>query len=140
MNERKVLLSIHQHNMYLHSHVFVNSIKWKLSFLDKIHIINLIKHMVWVFQYEKKFLHHRGENEYLLINRQDIHSFSLQNIFKELKSDIPDFRIPKHGTLAGWARQGILLLNACLTVEQHRANSHRGKGWEIFTVWRTSNK
>ena len=66
-------------------------------------------------------------------------SFSLRNIFKELRSDIPDFRIPKHGTLSGWARQGVLLLNACLTVEEHKANSHRGKGWEIFTVWDENN-
>ncbi|CAF3673466.1 unnamed protein product [Rotaria sp. Silwood1] len=59
---------------------------------------------------------------------------SLQNIFKELESDIPDFIIPKHGTLSGWARQGVLLLNACLTVEKQKANSHRDKGWEKFTV------
>ncbi|CAF4607548.1 unnamed protein product [Rotaria sp. Silwood1] len=58
---------------------------------------------------------------------------SLQNIFKELESDIPDFIIPKHGTLSGWARQGVLLLNACLTVEKQKANSHRDKGWEKFT-------
>ncbi|CAF3999492.1 unnamed protein product [Rotaria sp. Silwood2] len=58
---------------------------------------------------------------------------SLQNIFKELKSDIPDFIIPKHGTLSGWARQGVLLLNACLTVEQQKSNSHPNKGWEKFT-------
>ncbi|CAF1036376.1 unnamed protein product [Adineta steineri] len=58
---------------------------------------------------------------------------SLQNIFKELKNDIPDFIIPNHGTLSGWARQGVLLLNSCLTVEKGRANSHRGIGWEIFT-------
>jgi uracil-DNA glycosylase len=66
-------------------------------------------------------------NIYLIIS-------SLQNIFKEIKSDIPDFIIPKHGTLSGWARQGVLLLNACLTVEENKANSHKGKGWEIFTV------
>ncbi|UJR31228.1 hypothetical protein I4U23_018732 [Adineta vaga] len=58
---------------------------------------------------------------------------SLRNIFKELQSDIPAVRIPKHGTLFGWASQGVLLLNICLTVENHRANSHKGKGWEIFT-------
>ncbi|CAF1487692.1 unnamed protein product [Rotaria sordida] len=58
---------------------------------------------------------------------------SLANIFQELKSDIPDFIIPKHGTLSGWARQGVLLLNACLTVEEQKANSHRDKGWEKFT-------
>lgn len=61
--------------------------------------------------------------------------FSLENIFKELKSDIPDFKIPNHGTLTGWAKQGILLLNSCLTVEKNRANSHKDKGWELFTVY-----
>lgn len=61
--------------------------------------------------------------------------FSLKNIFKELRNDIPDFQIPKHGTLSGWSRQGVLLLNSCLTVEKHKANSHKGKGWETFTVW-----
>jgi uracil-DNA glycosylase len=60
--------------------------------------------------------------------------FSLQNMYKELKADIPNFVIPNHGTLSGWARQGVLLLNACLTVEKNKANSHKGKGWEKFTV------
>ncbi len=60
--------------------------------------------------------------------------FSLQNMYKELKADIPNFVIPNHGTLSGWARQGVLLLNACLTVEKGKANSHKGKGWEKFTV------
>ncbi|CAF4275395.1 unnamed protein product, partial [Didymodactylos carnosus] len=59
---------------------------------------------------------------------------SLLNIFKELKQDVEGFEIPDHGTLVGWARQGVLLLNACLTVEANKANSHRGKGWETFTV------
>ncbi|CAF0997593.1 unnamed protein product [Adineta ricciae] len=58
---------------------------------------------------------------------------SLVNMYKELKADIPDFVIPNHGTLSGWARQGVLLLNACLTVEKGKANSHKGKGWEKFT-------
>ena len=57
---------------------------------------------------------------------------SLRNIFKELKSDI-DAKIPNHGSLENWAREGVLMLNACLTVEDGRANSHQGRGWEIFT-------
>lgn len=57
---------------------------------------------------------------------------SLQNIFKELQSDL-DFRIPTHGCLEHWAGQGVLLLNAVLTVEARRAASHQGKGWEQFT-------
>ncbi|KAK7110420.1 hypothetical protein V1264_014300 [Littorina saxatilis] len=58
---------------------------------------------------------------------------SLQNMFKELSNDIGGFKHPGHGTLTGWARQGVLLLNACLTVRAHQANSHAGKGWEKFT-------
>lgn len=58
---------------------------------------------------------------------------SLQNIYKELKADIPDAKIPKHGHLTAWAQQGVLLLNATLTVEQARAASHQKKGWEEFT-------
>lgn len=57
---------------------------------------------------------------------------SLQNMFKELQSDL-GFEIPNHGCLENWARQGVLLLNAVLTVEARRAASHQGKGWEQFT-------
>lgn len=57
---------------------------------------------------------------------------SLVNIYKELQSDLG---IPAvcHGYLESWARQGVLLLNAVLTVEDSKANSHQGKGWEAFT-------
>jgi uracil-DNA glycosylase len=57
---------------------------------------------------------------------------SLLNIFKELHDDI-QFRVPNHGCLIPWAEQGVLLLNAVLTVRAHQANSHQGKGWETFT-------
>jgi uracil-DNA glycosylase len=57
---------------------------------------------------------------------------SLQNIFAELSRDLGTRR-PDHGCLLPWARQGVLLLNAVLTVEQGRAGSHQGKGWEGFT-------
>lgn len=57
---------------------------------------------------------------------------SLQNIFKELKADL-GIPVPNHGCLIGWAKQGVLLLNATLTVRAHEAKSHHGKGWEIFT-------
>jgi len=57
---------------------------------------------------------------------------SLVNIFKELQTDV-HFRIPNHGCLIPWAEQGVLLLNAVLTVRAHQANSHQGKGWETFT-------
>ncbi|SFJ86265.1 uracil-DNA glycosylase [Thermoflavimicrobium dichotomicum] len=57
---------------------------------------------------------------------------SLQNIFKELRDDLGCY-IPNNGYLVKWAKQGVLMLNAVLTVRQGRPNSHRGKGWEIFT-------
>ncbi|MBQ3854609.1 MAG: uracil-DNA glycosylase [Anaerovibrio sp.] len=57
---------------------------------------------------------------------------SLINIFKELETDL-GCTMPDNGCLEPWARQGVLLLNAVLTVQAHRANSHQGKGWEIFT-------
>ncbi len=58
---------------------------------------------------------------------------SLKNIYKELEADIPGFRTPAHGNLTKWADEGVLLLNATLTVRAHEAGSHQGKGWEIFT-------
>uniref|UniRef100_A0A7S4C5Q6 Uracil-DNA glycosylase n=1 Tax=Chrysotila carterae TaxID=13221 RepID=A0A7S4C5Q6_CHRCT len=58
---------------------------------------------------------------------------SLKNIYKELKTDIPGFIIPSHGNLESWARQGVLLLNATLTVRAHNANSHQDFGWQQFT-------
>ena len=57
---------------------------------------------------------------------------SLANIYKELKSDL-GIEPPDHGCLTSWAEQGVLLLNATLTVEQGQAGSHQGKGWETFT-------
>ncbi|MEJ5146176.1 MULTISPECIES: uracil-DNA glycosylase [unclassified Sphingobacterium] len=58
---------------------------------------------------------------------------SLKNIFKELETDILDFKIPKSGDLSYWGKQGVLLLNATLTVNAHQAGSHQKKGWEKFT-------
>lgn len=57
---------------------------------------------------------------------------SLRNIFLELKNDL-GYAIPNNGYLVPWALQGVLLLNAVLTVRAHAPNSHRGKGWERFT-------
>ena len=57
---------------------------------------------------------------------------SLVNIYKELQSDI-GMEPPQHGYLMDWAEQGVLLLNATLSVEAHRAGSHQNKGWEQFT-------
>jgi uracil-DNA glycosylase len=57
---------------------------------------------------------------------------SLANIYKELRDDV-GFKIPNNGYLAHWAEQGVLLLNAVLTVRAGEPNSHKGKGWETFT-------
>jgi len=57
---------------------------------------------------------------------------SLQNIFKELHRDL-QLPIPPHGCLVSWAKQGVLLLNATLTVRKNEPKSHYGQGWELFT-------
>ncbi len=57
---------------------------------------------------------------------------SLLNIFKEIERDL-GFARPRHGCLEAWAKQGVLLLNAVLTVEADQAGSHQGRGWEGFT-------
>lgn len=57
---------------------------------------------------------------------------SLQNIFRELQTDL-GISAPKSGDLSDWAQQGVLLINAVLTVESGQAGSHQGKGWEYFT-------
>uniref|UniRef100_H3AX22 Uracil-DNA glycosylase n=1 Tax=Latimeria chalumnae TaxID=7897 RepID=H3AX22_LATCH len=58
---------------------------------------------------------------------------SLENMYRELASDIEGFEHPGHGDLTGWAKQGVLLLNAVLTVRAHQPNSHKDRGWEEFT-------
>ncbi|XP_070689941.1 uracil-DNA glycosylase [Pempheris klunzingeri] len=68
---------------------------------------------------------------------------SLENMYKELVSDIEGFQHPGHGDLTGWAKQGVLLLNAVLTVRARQANSHKDQGWEAFTdavvLWLSDN-
>lgn len=78
--------------------------------------------------------HNIGQAHGLCFSVQDgiNHPKSLINIFKELRDDL-GFPIPKSGNLEKWANQGVLLLNATLTVRAHVAGSHQGKGWETFT-------
>ena len=57
---------------------------------------------------------------------------SLRNIYRELRDDV-GCSVPNNGCLEPWARQGVLMLNAVLTVRAHAANSHRGRGWEALT-------
>lgn len=66
------------------------------------------------------------------VNDGVAHPPSLVNIFKELETDIGK-PYPKNGDLENWADQGVLLLNATLTVRAHQAGSHQNKGWEMFT-------
>lgn len=58
---------------------------------------------------------------------------SLLNIYREINQDLQLEEDPNHGDLTGWARQGVLLLNSCLTIEAYRPNSHKNKGWEQLT-------
>lgn len=78
--------------------------------------------------------HGRAQANGLCFSVQDgiPHPPSLVNIFKEITADIGK-PYPTSGNLEPWARQGVLLLNATLTVRANQAGSHQGKGWEIFT-------
>lgn len=78
--------------------------------------------------------HEEGQAEGLCFSVADGVPFppSLQNIFKEIADDTGR-PVPASGSLRRWARQGVLLLNATLTVRAHRAGSHQGRGWETFT-------
>jgi len=78
--------------------------------------------------------HNIGQAHGLCFSVQDGTDFppSLINIFKELNQDL-GIPIPQSGNLTRWAEQGVLLLNAILTVRAHEACSHQGKGWETFT-------
>lgn len=78
--------------------------------------------------------HEPGQAEGLCFSVADGVPFppSLQNIFKEIASDLGR-PVPTSGSLRRWAEQGVLLLNATLTVRAHAAGSHQGKGWERFT-------
>jgi uracil-DNA glycosylase len=58
---------------------------------------------------------------------------SLRNMFKELSLEYSEFKTPEHGDLTGWAQQGVMLLNAILTVEEKSPGSHQKLGWQHFT-------
>lgn len=83
-----------------------------------------------------------GQDPYHNVNQAHGLSFSVEkdvaippsliNIYKELKEDVGCY-IPNNGNLTKWAKQGVLLLNSVLTVEENKPNSHKGKGWEKIT-------
>jgi len=78
--------------------------------------------------------HGKGQGHGLAFSVQDGVAFppSLRNIFTEYSSDL-GLNIPSNGNLSSWAKEGVLLLNAVLTVREGEANSHKGRGWEQFT-------
>src|SRR5690606_37411193 len=78
--------------------------------------------------------HGPGQANGLCFSVNDVipHPPSLQNIFREIQTDVNKL-IPQSGNLERWADQGVLLLNATLTVRSGQAGSHQNKGWEIFT-------
>ncbi|MFA6185185.1 MAG: uracil-DNA glycosylase [Candidatus Shapirobacteria bacterium] len=67
------------------------------------------------------------------VNDEVVTPPSLVNIYKEIESDLGKKTINKNGNLENWAKQGVLMLNATLTVQAHMAGSHQNKGWERFT-------
>lgn len=75
---------------------------------------------------------HQAEGLSFSVSNEVLKPPSLQNIFKELESDLK-IPFPEHNSLKPWAKQGVLLLNAVLTVEEHKPTSHKDKGWEKFT-------
>jgi len=75
---------------------------------------------------------HQAEGLSFSVSNDVLKPPSLQNIFKELENDL-GIPFPEHNSLKPWAKEGILLLNAILTVEEHKPTSHTNKGWEIFT-------
>jgi len=79
--------------------------------------------------------HNVGQAHGLSFSVPDTVTFppSLKNIFTELSTEIEGFSIPRSGDLTKWAKQGVLLLNAILTVRAHEASSHQKRGWEEFT-------
>ena len=75
---------------------------------------------------------HQAEGLSFSVSNDVLKPPSLQNIFKELESDLK-IPFPEHNSRRPWAREGVLLLNAILTVEEHKPASHSKRGWEIFT-------
>lgn len=75
---------------------------------------------------------HQAEGLSFSVSNEVIKPPSLKNIFKELENDL-SIPFPEHNSLTNWAKEGVLLLNSVLTVEESKPTSHKNKGWEIFT-------
>ncbi len=119
--------------------VFVdNAYQSKTCFPDKENIFNALKYCSFkdtkVVIIGQDPYHNIGQANGLCfsVNKDVEVPPSLKNIFKELQTDVGK-EIPLNGDLSHWAEQGVLMLNAVLTVEAHKAGSHKNKGWEQFT-------
>ena len=116
----------------------INEYKTNLIFPNKYNIFEALKKTS--YKYTKVLIlgqdpyHGEGQAHGLAFSVQPNVKIppSLLNIYKELRDDIGCY-IPNNGYLLPWANQGVLLLNTVLTVRAHEANSHKNKGWEIFT-------
>ena len=87
----------------------------------------------WCILGQDPYIHaHQAHGLCFSVNRGEKLPPSLRNIYKELSSDL-GIEAPAHGCLAEWAAQGILMMNAVMTVEAGKSGSHRGRGWETFT-------
>ncbi len=120
---RRILASEYQkHTVYPDMHDIFNALKYTAYSDVKVVIIGQDPY------------HERGQAHGLSFSVQKGVPLppSLQNIYKELKSDL-GIDPPTHGDLSAWAREGVLLLNATLTVREGIANSHQAIGWQIFT-------
>lgn len=119
-------------------HFLINEYRTKNIYPDKYKIFEALK----LTSYKDAKVVILGQDPYHGENQAHGLAFSVQrgisippslvNIYKELSGDLNCY-IPNNGYLVPWAKQGVLLLNASLTVIANRANSHRNKGWEIFT-------
>ena len=115
-----------------------NEYKQKTSYPKKTEVFNAFKYT----DYNNVKVVILGQDPYHGPNQAEGLSFSvsnevlkppsLKNIFKELESDL-GIPFPEHNSLKPWAKEGVLLLNAVLTVEEHKPASHANKGWETFT-------
>ncbi len=117
-----------------------NEYKNKIIYPKKKHILNAFK----LTNFKKLKVVIIGQDPYY--NKEQAHglAFSVQskskkipptiiNIYKEIKKEYPNYKIPKNGCLKKWTKQNILLLNSILTVEKKKPKSHKNIGWEIFT-------
>lgn len=140
MRFKEIIEAEFEKEYYKTLHKFIeNEYKQKVIFPPKEEIFNALN----LCELESVKVVILGQDPYHGINQANGLAFSVKkgerippsllNIYKELNKDL-ELPIPKHGDLTSWAKQGVLLLNNVLTVEEGKANSHKGYGWETFTL------